>query len=314
MARDGMGFNRFIPDLVLDKAMMMGAIGVKWLNNLDNVILNAEKRWNINVGDAISGGTHAFVAKVNDQNNSKMLIKISLPDGLGSLDFKYQVNALLAADGHGYVKLYEHDLENRICLLEEFGEPLSELNCTSEEQMNIICATLKKSWVKPLQAELQDGAAVINWFKEFIDIMWIELKEPCSRGIINKAYTFLDSRLAKYNPDNSVLVHGDAHNGNILLDLEGNSFKLIDPDGIFCEKAYDLGVLMREWVDELLPDPCGTGVKRCAYLCRMTKADERAIWEWGFIQSVSTGLLCLKTGQTDQGKKLLRIADVWSVM
>ena len=52
------------------------------------------------------------------------------------------------------------------------------------------------------------------------------------------------------NPAEFVLVHGDAHGNNTLQDLsEENAFKLVDPDGIFYEKAYDLGVLMREWTE-----------------------------------------------------------------
>ena len=130
--------------------------------------MNAEKRWNIKIGDAISGGTHAFVAKVSNRNNEKWLIKIALPDGLGSLDFKYQVNALLAANGRGYVRLLEYDLENRICLLEALGKPLNELNYTSEQQLEIICNVLKASWIKPEQTELKNGVEIIEWFKGFI--------------------------------------------------------------------------------------------------------------------------------------------------
>jgi streptomycin 6-kinase len=288
----------------------MGEIGVRWTNNLDKLISRAEKRWNIDVGDSISGGSSAFVAKAHSQKNSNMIIKISLPDEY----FKYQINALLLAKGNGYVKLLEYDLENQMLLLEELGKSLNELNYTTEKQIEIICNTLKKPWTVPPQLELLDGIGGIDWFKGFIKATWAELNEPCSISVIEKAYKFLDSRLSMHKPDTAVLVHGDAHSGNVLLNLKGDSFKLVDPGGLLYEKAYDLGVLMREWTDELLPDPCGLGQKRCDYLSRITRIDKQAIWEWGFIQTVATGLLCMKVKRTDFGNKLLAVADAWRMI
>ena len=63
---------------------------------------------------------------------------------------------------------------------------------------------------------------------------------------MERAFSYLKSREDAMNPAEYGLIHGDAHNGNTLSELSGDGFKLIDPDGIFYEKAYDLGVLMRE--------------------------------------------------------------------
>lgn len=57
-----------------------------------------------------------------------------------------------------------------------------------------------------------------------------------------------------------------SHNANILQDLFSGEFKFIDPDGIICEPAYDLGILMREWADELMDNPIKSGEKRCELL------------------------------------------------
>lgn len=75
----------------------------------------------------------------------------------------------------------------------------------------------------------------------------------------------------------SLSCFGDAYEGNTLEELSGNGFKLIDPDGIFYEKAYDLGVLMQEWVDEYRQDPMKAGKERCAYLHHLTGVCEQAI-------------------------------------
>lgn len=68
------------------------------------------------------------------------------------------------------------------------------------------------------------------------------MNHPCSFQVIEQAFSYLQSREHALNPDEFVLLHGDAHGGNTLETLSGDGFKLIDPDGIFYEEAYDLGV------------------------------------------------------------------------
>ena len=109
-----------------------------------------------------------------------------------------------------------------------------------------------------------------------------------------------------------MLVHGDAHGGNTLETLSGDGWKLIDPDGIFYEKAYDLGVLMREWIEEYKDDPLEKGRQRCEYLHQLTGVPRQAVWEWGYLQTVSTAFVMLRVGQEETGYQMLRIARCWS--
>ena len=113
-------------------------------------------------------------------------------------------------------------------------------------------------------------------------------------------------------PDEFVLLHGDAHGGNTLKDSSGEGFKLIDPDGIVYEKAYDLGVLMREWIDEYEQEPIKKGKERCRELHNLTGVSEQAIWEWGYLQTVSTAFVLLQAGQKETGEQMLRLSEAWS--
>ena len=122
----------------------------------------------------------------------------------------------------------------------------------------------------------------------------------------------MQSREDALNPSEFVLIHGDAHGGNTLRTLSGDSYKLIDPDGIFHEKAYDLGVLMREWIEEYEQEPLEKAKQRCGYLHRLTGVPERAIWEWGYLQTVSTAFVLLQIGQEETGHKMLHIAECWN--
>ena len=89
-----------------------------------------------------------------------------------------------------------------------------------------------------------------------------------------------------HRDERAVLVHGDVHQLNALQNDGG--FKLIDPDGLLAEAEYDLGVLMRGDPVELL---AGDPVDRARWLAARTGLDLVAIWEWGVVERLSTGLL-----------------------
>jgi streptomycin 6-kinase len=59
------------------------------------------------------------------------------------------------------------------------------------------------------------------------------------------------AREAAVDPRQAVLVHGDAHPFNLLQAADG-SFRLIDPEGLASEPAHDLGVILRDFNDDLL--------------------------------------------------------------
>lgn len=232
-----------------------------------------------------------------------------MPEDLGG-DFDCSMAALRAVDGNGYVKLYAYDPEKKACLLERLGKPISQLGYSVDEQLRIICQTLQETWKTPIgNTKLATGNTV--WFEEFIGEAYEKLNHPCSEKAIKQALSYLKTRAADENTDEFVLTHGDAHSGNILETLNGDGFKLIDPDGLKYERAYDLGVLMREWVENYENKPLETGKRRCAYMHNLTGVSEQAIWEWGYIQVISTAFVLLQIGQDDLGRKMLSVAEAW---
>jgi streptomycin 6-kinase len=105
--------------------------------------------------------------------------------------------------------------------------------------------------------------------------------------------------------ERAVLVHGDVHQWNTLASPDGG-FKLIDPDGLLAEPECDLGVLMREDPVELLT---GDARQRARWLAKRTSRNAEAIWEWGVVDRVSTGLLCTRLGLEPVGRQMLAVAD-----
>ena len=201
-------------------------------------------------------------------------------------------------------------------LLERLGPRLAELGLPVGAQLEIICSTLRRSWeISPVQS-FQSGLDKAASLAEFIAATWQELDEPCSGAVVESACSFADARRREFDPTTAVLVHGDAHAENTLRVLDDGTasdapFKLVDPDGLFAEPACDLAVPMREYSRELLDarDTLRAARERCALLTRLTGVDQRAIWEWGFIERVSTGLLALRVGSEQVGSDMLAVAE-----
>ena len=279
---------RNIPQAVRDRALSAGEIGVKWLNNLGAMIAELEQRWQIRVGDALSGGTSAFAAFADGANGEAYVLRIDMPASGDEDMFRQNLEVLKIANGIGYADLIACDVGKRAMLLERLGRPLADMGYSIRKQIRIICETLMKTWAIPLEnPALPDGGESIGWFKGFIPAEYERRGKPCPQKVIDQAVRFLEAREAAKNPAEYVLVHGDAHATNTLQAKDGG-FKLIDADGAYYEKGSDLGVLMREWREEYVGDIRAVGEARCDWICEITGADRDSVWQWGYIQCVST--------------------------
>ena len=144
--------------------------------------------------------------------------------------------------------------------------------------------------------------------------MWDELDGPCPVRVVERALLFAEHRIAVFDPERAVLLHGDAHAWNTLEDIAvPGRFKFVDPDGLVGDREYDLAIPMREFNDDLLAgDALRLGLERCHLLADLTGTDADAIWQWGFVERVSTGLLLCKEGHDKLARDFLQVAETWA--
>nr|WP_243755166.1 aminoglycoside phosphotransferase family protein [Actinoplanes brasiliensis] len=135
-------------------------------------------------------------------------------------------------------------------------------------------------------------------------LKWDGLGRPCSRAAVDQALAAAESRRRAHDPARAVLNHGDVHQWNALR--AGDGFKLVDPDGLWAEPEYDLGVLMREDPLELM---AGNPWDRARWLAARTGTDPVAIWEWGLAERVNTGLVLTAVGLQPLAAQMLAAAD-----
>lgn len=301
-----------IPEPVRLKATAAGAAGTAWLADLERRVDELASSWGLAIGSTLAGGTEALVVEATLADGRAAVLKLLPPAataGAGELE------TLCAARGRGYAAVYVVDAERGAVLLERLGPPLATLGLTVDAQIAHLCATLAEAWTAhPPDVPLMDGAEKARSLSDFIARTWRVLGQPCSAVVIDTALRYADARAHSFDPRRTVLAHGDAHPWNTLTVPGSNpqGFKLIDPDGLRIEPAYDLGILMREWTDELLAgDALQLGRRRCDQLAARTGVAAEPIWQWGFIERVSTGLLCLHVGLPD-GQAMLAVAERWA--
>jgi streptomycin 6-kinase len=303
-----------VPEAVRQKAMARGTEGRRWLDRLGHLIRELERDWEVTVESTLRGGSESYVAAARTTAGEDAVVKIGMPP---YASFASEVRTLAVAEGRGYVRLLDHDEERNAMLQERLGTSLREFWLSIPAQIDSLCATLQRAWHVPVPAGVQSGADKARWLSEFIAATWEELNRPSPRRVIEQALAFAEIREAAFDPEAAVLVHGDAHSANALQASKHASaparFKFVDPDGLLAEPAYDLAIPMREWSRELLNgDTARLGRKRCAYLSHLTGVDSRGIWEWGFVERVSTGLLMIKVGADRMGKEMLDVTEAWA--
>ena len=289
-----------VPAVVRNKAAAVGA--TQWLADLPALVADLEREWSVEVGRACADATEAFVAEATLDDGTPVVLKLLVPrDGDAAAN---EITVLRLTNGEGCVRLLRDDAARGALLLERLGRSLHELALPIDRRHEILYAAAARVWRPAPDCGLPTGAEKGRWLIDSITTMWEELDHPCSVRAVDHAIACARSRIDAHEDERAVLVHGDVHQWNALASESG--FKLVDPDGLFAEAEYDLGILMREDPLELLE---GDPHTRARFLAARSGLDPGAIWEWGVVERVSTGLLCTKIDLQPAGREMLTVAD-----
>ncbi len=294
-----------VPDAVRNKALAAGAEG--WLGDLPSLIAGLKRDWGIAVGPPFDGATEAYVARARAGDGRAAVLKLMIPRPGDAA--QHEIAALRMAGGEGpdqgIVRMFRYDSDRGAMLLERLGRSLDQLGLPITERHEILCATAERIWRPAPRSGLPTGAEKGRWLARHITATWAELGRPCSARTIEHALTCAVRRVAAHDDARAVLVHGDVHQWNVLEARDGG-YKLIDPDGLLAEPEYDLGIIMREDPLELL---VGDPRDRARWLAERCSKDATAIWEWGVVERVSTGLLLTRIGLQPVAGEMLAAAD-----
>ena len=289
-----------VPEPVRAKAIAAGA--TKWLADLPALVAELRRQWSLTLGPVYPDATEAYVAQARLADGTPAVLKVMVPRG--ALDAANEITVLRLADGTGCARLLRHDVARGALLTERLGPSLYDLGLPLPRRHEILCDVARQLWRAAPDCGLPTGAEKGAWLIAYIQRCWADLGRPCSRAAVDYALECAHRRVAAHDPDRAVLVHGDVHQWNALS--AGDGFKLIDPDGLLAEPEYDLGIIMREDPVELM---AGDPYDRARWLAERTGLDATAIWEWGVVERVSTGLVAATIGLQPVGDQMLAAAD-----
>lgn len=238
------------------------------------------------------------------------MLKVAMPAEIDGVDaFSRSVLVHQLAGGRGCAELFEHDESIPAMLLERLGPNLDDLRMELPQLLETIAATLRSFW-RPVAADcvLPTGSEKARRLASYITTSWDQLSQPCGREVIDRALAYCDERSSAFDPSQAVLVHGDAHGWN-TLDAGQGLFKFVDPDGLRSEPAHDLSVPMREYNRPVLAgDTMRLVRERAELLASLCEVDPEPVWQWGFVERVSTGLANLREFEGDEGMEFLEVA------
>ncbi|WP_369069744.1 aminoglycoside phosphotransferase family protein [Kineococcus terrestris] len=294
-----------VPEVMRNHALAVGA--GDWLDDLPGLLAHLEGRWDVAVGRPFTGATEAYVAEATTTSGRPVVVKVLVPrSGDGA---RHEVTALRLADGRGTAALLRDDPDVGALLLERLGPPLSALGLPTATRHDILCDTAARVWRPAAGSGLPTGADRARQLVSSITASWEDLGRPCSERAVDHALRCARRRGAAHDDERAVLVHGDVHQLNALR--AGAGFKLVDPDGLLAEPECDLGTVLRgDPVDLLRGDPH----ERARRLAARTGTDPAAVWEWGVVERVASGLHCTRIGVQPLGRETLTAADAVAVL
>ena len=301
-----------LPQAVSNRAKALGQSGEDWLKELDQLATRILSEHHLQPGKVLHGGTESLVIEASTAQDQAVVVKFGLP---GSADSSREAFIYQLAQGHGYARLAFHDAAHNVLAVEKLGPPLQEENRPDDEAIKVLCEQMMHSWLDldattAAQNGLMNGADKADWHINFLQQQQGTTPLPCSSRVIDTAISYAQLRKAAHTPVNARLVHGDAHSLNTLKAPDGG-YKFIDPEGLFGEIALDLCIPMREYNEGLLQnDTANRALARCHMISTLANADPTPIWQWGFVERVSSAFVLASVGMQSEAQQTFEVAEL----
>jgi streptomycin 6-kinase len=289
-----------VPDEVRNKVVADG--NAAWLDELPSIVESLARDWSLTIGVTMRGGHAAFVVEAALADGTAAVLKIGVPGTRRGLAF--ETATLRLADGEGCASLLRDDLDRDALLLERLGAAMYDVVPDPATRHDMLCDVAARVW-RPVgpDVDLPTGADKAREYADLLPRLWEQTGRPCSKETVDDALECMDRRRRAHDDRRAVLVHGDIHDLNALQAADG-TFKLVDPDGLRAEPACDLGTIVR-----CNPDTGDDLRARAERLAARTGVDVTAIWEWGTIHRVVSGVYSRSIGFRPFGDLLLAEAD-----
>lgn len=280
--RIGMHYNQEFVTAIMSRYKEQGK---QWLDQLPHLIDTCAQKWELTDIQPFPEQTYNYIAFAK-QSNQDVVLKLRIDTFLFELEVAY----LRYYQEPECVRLLDYDTVLGAMLLERImpGTPLTELMKDGHDHQATTAAMhLLQKIQKPAQAlNFPDLDTILPRFDRHF---------PELECFTQKARALREKLLA--TSKNNVLLHGDFHHGNILADRDG-TWRVIDPEGLIGDRAYDAAVFIRNPLSEIIQraDASHLIKQRITTCARMLNEDYQHIYEWTYLQTVTSAYWSAEDG------------------
>jgi len=232
------------PGLVKKVERVFGDRGRAWLPRLPDILTRCRRKWDLPPGEPCTRPAMNYIEFTTSADGDPVALKVGVPH----TDLYTEMEALRLYDGSGVARLYDTDselgaiLEQRVCP----GDPLSSHE--DDRQKTQIAASIIRRLVVPEPA-LHSLPTFRSWVDRAFSLTRTEWdpEERMPRALLDRAEQALEEVLR--NGGDPVLLHGDLHHWNILLD-DDLGWTVIDPKGVIGPRPLEVGRFLQNRLPE----------------------------------------------------------------
>ena len=261
--------------------------------------------WGVTARGWFYGGAGMPTLDVVCPDSTAAVLKLDAPPALEAAAAVMQ-----ASGGHGYARVLAWDPAAGALLTERLGADLWSVHTGLVAQASVVTPLLLQAWQLPLTVArpFVGKAAGLGSILDDLGPRY----GTGHVGALRLARSYARELAATEQAE--VVCHGDPHGGNVLQ--RGSGWAMVDPDGFVGERAYDLGVVLRDACREFrAAEDAAVGAgpmmlrDGCAHLSAAAGVEQERVWRWGFVERVTTGLYLGWHGYAAEAETFLRTAD-----
>jgi streptomycin 6-kinase len=256
-----------------------GTRGKDWLASLPKISADLAAQWHVTDIKPFSNLTFHYVVR-GMQYNRPVVIKMRI-DGANA---EREAAALRCYAGSGSVKLLEFSKAQGALLLESVqpGTVLKNVCKDNEDAAIGSAAAVIKKMHSAVRSRVDLGYQFPT-VSEWLTVLDKDLGLP--KEFVMMARQLADELLL--SSQDTLLLHGDLHHGNILKSERGQ-FLAIDPKGVIGDPVFELGAFIRNPMPELLAMPQVSQVieHRIEKFAQLLDFDAQRIRQWSYVTAV----------------------------
>lgn len=247
------------------------------------------QKWQLRLGTNYAGGSVSVVAQATTSDGRDSVLKISTPDR----EARGEAEALQWWDGHGAVRLLEHDPACNALLLERCdpGTPIGADDASpAETRLTVAAELLTELWHLglPETSSLERVADVTAEWADLAEERMRRIRPPYDPGLVAHGVALL--RTLPTTARRDVVVHGDFNPGNVLSAAR-RPWLVIDPKPMVGDPGYDLCPLLLQIDDPMATaDPPAVLRHRVEVVAQVVGEPADRLLAWSLARCVEAAL------------------------